>query len=78
MQIQLKGRLTLKDLKQAIYEKLHEVEELAVHFTRGATLYINPINEHGEDVTPRRSTGEEVTKLHSNGPYRAAADELKL
>jgi hypothetical protein len=36
------------------HEQLHELEtKYAVQYSGGATLYINPTNAFGEDVTPR-------------------------
>jgi len=72
MQIKVKGEMTIAEIKQALFEKLQEVEDdHAVRFSRGATLYINPTNGFGDDVYP------EVKKIYSRGPYRAAADEYE-
>ena len=47
--------------RQALFEQLHELEtKYAVQFSRGATLYINPTNSFGEDVTPRLPGGYEL------------------
>ena len=79
MQIHIKGELTIAELRQAIYEKLHELEDdLAVAYSKGATLYVNPSNGLGDAVVPHNEFGREVTKLLSNGPYKSAADTLKL
>ena len=79
MEIKIRGEMTMEDIRQAIFEKLHEVEnEFAVRHSRGATLYINPTNGLGDDVVPRRSTGEQVRKVFSSGPYRSAADDYKM
>ena len=79
MEIKLRGEMTIKEVRQALFEKLHEVEsEYAVKFSRGATLYINPTDEFGDDVVPRKRTGEEVRKLQSMGPYKSAADDFQL
>jgi hypothetical protein len=79
MQIQIKGELTMAELRQALFEKLLEVEEdLAVAFSKGATLYLNPSNGLGDAVIPHNKHGSEVSKLLSNGPYRSAADEFKI
>jgi hypothetical protein len=73
MQITVKGEMTIAEIKQAIFEKLSEVElEHAVRYSRGATLYINPTNGFGDDIYP------EVKKLYSRGPYKAAADDYKI
>lgn len=77
MKVQIKGEMTLAQIRQAIYETLNLVEEdYAVRFSRGATLYINPTNGFGDEVVPRDRLGEEVKKVTSQGPYRAAADEF--
>jgi hypothetical protein len=79
MKINLKGEMTLADLRQALFETLNAVEEdYAVRHSLGATLYINPTNGFGDKVVPRDGKGEEVTKVHSNGPYRSAADDYKI
>jgi len=79
MQIRLRGEMTLAEIRQALFEELHKLEEgYAVRFSRGATLYLNPTDEFGEDVVVRKQTGEQVTKIFSRGPYRSAADEYKL
>src|SRR4051812_4948902 len=46
--------------------------------SRGATLYVNPTNAFGEEVTPRMPGEYELRTLYSMGPYRSAADEGKL
>ena len=79
MEIKVRGQMAMADLRQAIFENLHLVEsEHAVHFSKGATLYINPTNEHGEPVIVRGHAGRELKTLHVTGPYRSAADEFKI
>lgn len=79
MRLRVKGEMTLWEVRQALFELLMEVEEdFAVRHTMGATLYINPTNGFGDEVVPRKHSGEEVNKLYSKGPYRSAADEYKL
>lgn len=79
MEIKIKGEMSLAKISQALYEKLHEIEEdYAVRFSRGATLFINPTNGLGDDVVPRNKHGRSVDKLYSQGPYRSAADDYKL
>jgi hypothetical protein len=76
MQITIRGALTLQELKQALFEKLNEVEDdFALHHSQGATLYFNPTNEIGEPVLLRRD-GKAVSKIFMDGPYRSKADEL--
>ena len=54
MEVKIKGQMTIADIRQALFEQLHELEtKYAVQFTRGATLYIKPTNAFGEDITPR-------------------------
>ena len=79
MQISIKGQMTLNQLHQALYESLCELEsDFAVSYTKGATLYVNPTNERGEPVVARTRSGQVVSKIFNDGPYRCAADELKL
>ncbi len=79
MEIRLRGEMTIADIRQALFEQLHELEtKYAVTFSRGATLYVNPTNGFGDDVTPRMQNGHELKTLYSTGPYRSAADEAKL
>lgn len=79
MQINIKGEMTIADIRQAIYEKLHELEELfAVSHSQGATLYVNPTNGIGDPVTPLHKDGRVASKLLSNGPYRSAADDFRI
>ena len=78
MQIKLRGEMTIPEIRQALFEKLCEIEEeYGIRFSRGATLHIHPTNGFGDDVIPRAG-GREVTTLYSTGPYRSAADEHDL
>ena len=73
MEIKVKGEMTIAEIRQALFEKLCEVEEEhAVRYSRGATLFINPTNGVGDTIKPV------VKKLYSSGPYRSAADDYKL
>ena len=77
MQIKVKGEMTIAEIRQALFEKLNEIEnDYAVRYSRGATLYINPTNGFGDDVEPRKH-GRTVDKLYSSGPYRSAADDYE-
>ena len=79
MQIQVKGEMTLAEIRQALFEKLMDVEEeYAVRYSRGATLYINPTNGFGDEVVPRNKLGRKIDKIYSDGPYRSAAADYKL
>ena len=79
MKIKITGEMTLRDIRQALFEKLTEIEDdLAVRHSRGATLYINPTNGFGTDVEPTDRAGRRVDNIHSDGPYRSAADDYKL
>lgn len=79
MQIKIHGEMTMAEIRQALFEKLCELEGFyAVRHSFGATLFINPTNGFGDRVTPRDHAGGEITKLHSTGPYRAAADQYKI
>lgn len=79
MQITIRGEMTIADIRQAIFERLSELEDdYAVKFSRGATLYVNPTDGLGQPVEPRTRDGRAVTKMNCNGPYRSAADDFKL
>lgn len=79
MQITIKGEMTIADIRQAIYEKLNELEEdFAIAYSQGATVYVNPTNGLGDEVCPRTKDGKTVGKMSCNGPYRSAADEFKI
>ncbi|MCP5366718.1 MAG: hypothetical protein H6907_09930 [Hyphomicrobiales bacterium] len=79
MQIKVKGELSLPQIRQALFEKLCEVEErFAVRYSLDATLYIRPTNGFGDDVSPRYPNGEAVKKLYSTGPYRPSTEEYDL
>ena len=79
MQIQVRGEMTLAELRQALFEKLMDVEEdFAVRHSRGATLYINPTNGFGDEVVPCNKAGRKVDKLFSDGPYRSVAEDYKI
>ncbi len=79
MEIKLSGEMKMADIRQALFEQLHDLEtNYSVKFSRGATLYIHPTNGLGDDVFPRMAGGRPLTKVYSMGPYRSAADEHKL
>ncbi len=78
MEIKVKGEMTIVDIRQAIFEKLQEVEEdCAVRYSHGATLYINPTNGFGDRIEPHKN-GRRINKLYSTGPYRSAAEDYKV
>lgn len=78
MQITITGKLKLSELRQAIFEKLGELEdEFAVNHFKGATLYFTPTNEHGDEVILKK-LGKPVNKILSNGPYKSAAEEFQI
>lgn len=79
MQITIKGEMTIAEIRQAIYEKLGELEDdFAIVYSQGATLYVNPTNGLGEEVVARTKQGKTVGKMSCNGPYRSAAEEFKI
>ena len=68
MEIRVRGEMTIADIRQALFEQLHELEtNYAVKFSRGATLYINPTNGFGDDVTPRMPGGRPLTSSTAQG-----------
>ena len=76
MQIQVGGEMSIAEIRQALFEKILQAEEMGVRYSRGATLFINPTNGFGDDVKPRKH-GRTVDKLYSSGPYRSAADRYE-
>ena len=79
MQISVRGEMTMAEIRQALYEKLHELEDdYSVRYSRGATLFINPTNGFGDDIEPRNRHGRSVEKIYSTGPYHSAADDYLL
>lgn len=79
MQITIKGELTLAEIRQALFEQLHDLEDrYAISHSLGATLYVNPTNSVGDAVVPHHQDGRALQKLHCNGPYKSAADDLKV
>ena len=73
MEIKVKGEMTLVEIRQALFEKLSEVEcDHAIRYSFGATLFLNPTNGFGDAVNPS------VSKVYSRGPYKSAADEYKI
>ena len=79
MQIKIKGEMTIAELRQELFEKLHEIEdEFAVRHAQSVTLYFTPTNGFGDEVVPRNTVGHKVDKVYSDGPYRSAADDFKL
>jgi len=76
MKIRIRGEMTLAQVRQALFEKIMEIEErFAVRHTVGITLYINPSNGFGDAVTPVYSNGKEVTVVYGEKPYDSAADQ---
>ena len=50
MEIRIRGQMTIADIRQALFEQLHELEtKYAVKFSRGATLYIRGATGFGAD-----------------------------
>jgi hypothetical protein len=79
MKIKIYGEMTIAEIRQVLFEALHEIEEdYAVRFSRGATLFVDPTDGFGDSVTPRTRMGEEVKLLRKGHPYRSAADQLNI
>lgn len=75
MEIKVRGEMTLPEIRQALFEKMVEAEEMGLRYTRGATLFLNPTNGFGDNIKLRKH-GKTVDKLKSTGPYRSAADKF--
>ena len=79
MKIKIKGEMTLAQLRQCLFEQLHEMEErFNVRHVRDVTLYITPTNGLGGEVYCRDGLGQEVSTLYSKGPYRSVADHYDI
>ena len=79
MKIKIKGEMTLVQMRQALFEKLVELEDrFAVRHSLDATLYLRPTNGFGDDVKPRYPNGREVTTIYGTGPYRSVAEFYKI
>ena len=76
MQIRLLGELSFKEMRQALFEALNEIEdEFAIRYSRGAVLFLTPTDGCDETVVARNSRGRVITRVTKKGPYRSAADE---
>jgi len=74
MEIKVRGEMSIAEIRQALFEKIIEAEEMGVRYTQGATLFLNPTNGFGDKIEPRKH-GKIVKKLNSSGPYKSAADK---
>lgn len=62
-----------------MFSRLASASRLSgVSGSRDVTLYINPTNGFGDDVTPVYPNGKEVTVIYANSPYRSVADQYNL
>jgi hypothetical protein len=67
MEVRIRGQMTIADIRQELFEQLHDLEtKYAVQSSRGATLYINPTNLN---VASRRTW--RFTKWASASPQSA-------
>lgn len=79
VKIKIKGEMTLAQMRQALFEKLLELEDrFAVRHLKDATLYIQPTNGFGDGVTPVYANGQKVTVLYGTGPYDSAAEHYRV
>ena len=79
IQIKVKGEFTVSEARQALFEKLQELEDdYAVRHVRNLSLYLTPTNGFGDEVVPHNHAGQKVDTLYSQGPYRSAAEVFKL
>lgn len=76
MQIRLTGEMSFAELRQALIETINEIEdEYRLRHSRGAVLFINPVDAVGEKVIARNRLGRTISKVTKKGPYRSAADQ---
>lgn len=73
LRVQLKGRLTLSDLRTMIVDALAQLDALGVKHASGVNLYLTVVDKHGAPLTPV-SNGHPVNNIVIE-PYRSAADE---
>ena len=78
MKITIEGEYSLHEALQALYEKLHELEdEHGIRYVRNMTIYLTPTNGFGDEVEPRDEFGRAVKDVRSRGPYRPFADSFR-
>ena len=79
MIIKIIGEFPIGEARQALFEKLHELEDkYGIRYVMNLTLYLTPTNGFGDELVPHNRAGHKVDKLYSRGPYRSVADEYKL
>ena len=79
MKIQVKNEMSVAELRQALFEKLHELEDdYAIRYVKGTSLFLTPTNGFGDELVPHNRAGQKVDVLYSKGPYHSAADDFKL
>jgi len=79
MKIQIKGEFTIAELRQAIFEQLHELEDqFTIRHSRNVTIYLTPTNGFGNEVYCRDQSGRKIEVISCNGPYRDISDEYSV
>lgn len=77
--INVRGDLTMAEVRQAIFEALCEMEdEYAIRYSRNVSLFLHPTDEFGDRVVVRNQAGGIVSRVIKKGPYRSAADEYNI
>lgn len=79
MKIDIKGEMSLFNLRQTLFEQLNSLEDrYAIRHTKDVTLYLHLTNGCGDTVVCKDSGGKEVKSLLSGGPYIPAAIRFDL
>ena len=79
MKIKIKGELQNYQIRQALFEKLHKIEEeLLVRHAKNVTLYLTPTNGFGNPIYTRDPSGKDVQVIYSDGLYPCAADSYEI
>lgn len=79
MKIKFRGELHVHQLRQAIYEQLHLLEQdCNVRYVKDVTIYATPTNGFGDHVLCKNESGKVVETMLADGPYVSVADEYDL
>ncbi len=79
MKIKFHGELHVHQLRQALFEELHQLEEeFLVRHSKDITLYLTPTNGLGTPVLCKDQHGKKVEVIFNTGPYKSAADDYEI
>ncbi|MDV6225629.1 hypothetical protein R2G56_04960 [Nitratireductor aquimarinus] len=69
-----RGRMSVDELFQALFQDRSFFEEHGITHLRSASLYFTPCDEHGNDVHISDRMGRTVEGYETAGCYQSAAD----